>query len=358
MTTPEQPAPAHNLRTDLKPRGRRFITILSLDGGGIRGLIAARIVETLERRTGLPACHLFDVIAGTSTGGIIALGLTRPSADPATPMYSAMELVDLYRKQGPKIFHRSLGHIVVTASGLAGPKYSSDGIEAVLKDYFGKTRIREAMTSVLVTSYDTAEASPYFFKSHRKASTSTSGSLNDDDYLMWQAARATSAAPTYFPPFRLKQIDISTADKCLLDGGVFANNPAMCAMADAYKLFRDFDMPVLVVSVGTGNDDLKLVYNDVKGRGLLRWAVPILKIVFDGVSDSVDYQTEEMADEYYRFQEDSVAEALDDASPEAIQRLLAAADDLISRRDSDLTTVARILTDNLSPVAPVAVPSS
>ena len=129
-------------------------------------------------------------------------------------------------------------------------------------------------------------------------------------------------------------------------------------MADAYKLFRDFDMPVLVVSVGTGNEDLKLAYNDVKGRGLLRWAVPILKIVFDGVSDTVDYEAEEMADEYYRFQEDSVAEPLDDASPEAIQRLLAAADDLISRRDSDLTTVARTLTDNLSPVAPVAVPST
>jgi patatin-like phospholipase/acyl hydrolase len=354
VTTPK---PTHNLRTDLKPRGRRFITILSLDGGGIRGLIPARIVETLERRTGLPACHLFDVIAGTSTGGIIALGLTRPSADPATPMYSAMELVDLYRKHGPKIFHRSLGHIVVTAGGLAGPKYSSDGIEAVLKDYFGKTRIREAMTSVLVTSYDTAEANPYFFKSYR-ASTSASGSLRDGDYLMWQAARATSAAPTYFPPFRLKPLDPSAADKSLLDGGVFANNPAMCAMADAYKLFRDFDMPVLVVSVGTGNDDLRLVYNDVKGRGLLRWAVPILKVVFDGVSDSVDYEAQEMADEYYRFQEDSVAEPLDGASPEAIQRLLAAADDLISRRDSDLTTVARILTDNLSPVAPVAVPGS
>jgi len=301
VAIPEQPEPTHNLRTDLKPRGRKFITILCLDGGGIRGLIPARVVETLERRTGLPACHL-----------------------------------------------------LLTLDGLAGPKYSSDGIEAVMKDYFRTTRIREAMTSVLVTSYDTASASPYFFKSYRSASASSP----DGDYPMWQAARATSAAPTYFPPFRLKPLDPNGADKSLVDGGVFANNPAMCAMADAYKLFRDFDMPVLVVSVGTGNDDLKLAYNDVKGRGLLRWAVPILKIVFDGVSDTVDYEAEEMADEYYRFQEDSVAEPLDDASPEAIQRLLAAADDLISRRDSDLTTVARTLTDNLSPVAPVAVPST
>jgi uncharacterized protein len=354
VTTPEQPAPAHNLRTDIKPRGRRFITVLSLDGGGIRGLIPARIVEALERRTGVPACRMFDMIAGTSTGGIIALGLTRPSASGPKPMYSATELVDLYRTQGAKIFHRSLGHLLWSVDGLAGPKYSSDGIEPVLKDYFGTTRIREALTSVLVTSYDTAAASPYFFKSYRASSASGSGT-QDDDYLMWQVARATSAAPTYFPPFRLKSLDPSAADKSLLDGGVFANNPAMCALADAYKLFRDFDMPALVVSVGTGNDDLRLVYNDVKGRGLLSWALPILKVVFDGVSDSVDYEAQEMADEYYRFQEDSVAEQLDDASPEAVQRLLAAADALIAKRDSDLTVLAKVLMDNLSPVAPVAI---
>lgn len=175
---------------------------------------------------------------------------------------------------------------------------------------------------------------------------------------MWQVARATSAAPTYFPPFQLKQVDASAADKSLLDGGVFANNPAMCALADAYKLFRDFDMPAMVVSVGTGNDDLRLTYNDVKGKGLLSWALPILKVVFDGVSDSVDYEAQEMADEYYRFQENSVAEQLDDASPEAVQRLLAAADAMIAKRDSDLTALTKMLLDNLSPVAPVAGPST
>ena len=185
MAIPEQPEPTHNLRSDLKPRGHKFITILSMDGGGIRGLIPARVVETLELRTGLPARRLFDMIAGTSTGGIIALGLTRPSADPGTPMNSAKALVDLHRKQGPKIFRRSMGHVLLTLDGLVGPKYPSDGIEAVLKDYFDTTRISEAMTPVLVTSYDTASASPYFFKSYRSASASSP----DGDYPMWQAAR-------------------------------------------------------------------------------------------------------------------------------------------------------------------------
>lgn len=110
-------------------------------------------------------------------------------------------------------------------------------------------------------------------------------------------------------------------------------------------------MTYLVVSIGTGNDDLRLVYHDVRWRGLLLWAIPILEIVFDGVSDTVDYQAAEMADEYYRFQEEAVAAELDDASPDTIQRLLAAAEDLISRNDSRLGALAKALKENVSPIA-------
>jgi predicted acylesterase/phospholipase RssA len=349
MTTESQTS-AHGLRNDIRPRGRKYITVLALDGGGIRGVIPARVVEALERRTGMPTCSLFDLIAGTSTGGIIALGLTKPEKG-SKPRYSATDLVDLYRTEGPRIFQRDLAHTLLTLGGLAGPKYPGSTIESVLKSYFGETHITEALTSVLVTSYDTAAATPYFFKSYRQTSSSAfDGAQNDDDYLMWQAARSTSAAPTYFPPFRLKPIDTSAADKSLLDGGVFANSPAMCALADAYKIFRGTDLPYLVVSIGTGNDDLRLVYQDVKWRGLLRWAIPILKIVFDGVSDTVDYQAAEMADEYYRFQEEAIGVQLDDASPETIQRLLADADDLISRNDTTLTALAKVLKENVSPI--------
>ena len=347
----------HHIRTDIKPRGREFITVLALDGGGIRGIIPARVVEALERRTGMPASRLFDIIAGTSTGGIIALALTKPGPG-GKPRYSGTDLVELYRTQGPRIFQRTLYHALLTLGGLAGPKYPAGAIETVLKGYFGETRITEALTSVLVTSYDTAAANPYFFKSYRQASSSTiEGAQSPDDYFMWQAARSTSAAPTYFPPFPLKPIDPSSADKSLLDGGVFANSPAMCALADAYKMFRDSELPYLVVSIGTGDDELRFVYRDVKWRGLLRWAVPILKIVFDGVSDTVDYQAAEMADQYYRFQEEAIAEELDDASPDTIQRLLTAADDLISRNDATLTALAQVLKKNVSPVTFVAARS-
>ncbi len=354
---------ARPLRAAPSRRDHEYVTILAIDGGGIRGLIPARIVESLERRTGMPACRLFDLVAGTSTGGIIALALTVPGQDRSRPEYSASDLVDLYRTRGPEIFRRSIEHLVVSLGGLAGPKYSAGALERVLRAYFGSARLSDALTPVLVTSYDTAAPAPYLFKSYRRATAedpATPGSRLPDDHLMWQAARATSAAPTYFPPFLLRPADPGAADRSLLDGGVFANNPAMCALADAYKMFGGPRSRYLVVSIGTGNDEVKFTHGEVKGRGILRWAIPVLEVVFDGVSDAVDYQTEEMADRYWRFQEDAVVEQMDDASPGAIRRLLCAADELIARRDSDLEEVAALLKANAAPSAPLAgyAPSS
>jgi uncharacterized protein len=334
------------LRTDLAPHGHDA-TLLALDGGGIRGLIPARVLEALEDRTGMPACRLFDVVAGTSTGGILALALTMPKEDRSGPRYSASDLVALYRTRGPEIFRRSLWHSLVSLRGFAGPKYSATPVETVLRETFGSARLGDALTAVLVTSYDTAAARPYFFKSYRERSPEGPGAAPPEDPLMWHAARATSAAPTFFPPFAL-------GGRSLVDGGVFANDPAMCALADAYKMFGGTRRRYLVVSIGTGNDELRLGYRQVKGRGLLRWAIPVLKIVLDGVSDAVDYQAREMADRYWRFQEDLVSQELDDASPDAVRQLLAAADGLVSSRGADLDELARVLRSNLAPIGPVA----
>jgi patatin-like phospholipase/acyl hydrolase len=339
---------ARPLRSDLLARGRDAVTILALDGGGIRGIIPARVIEALEDRTGMPACRLFDLVAGTSTGGILALGLTAPGEDGRTPAYAASALVGLYRTRGPEIFRRSLAHSVRTLGGLAGPKYGAESLERVLREYFGAARMSAALTPVLVTSYDTAAAAPFLFKSYRARSAAIAASGLPDDHLMWQAARATSAAPTYFPPFLLEYAGPRGGDRSLVDGGIFANNPAMCALADAYKLFGGSRSRYLVVSIGTGKDELRLSYARVKGRGILRWAIPILKMTFDGVSDTVDYQASEMADRAWRFQADDVEQELDDASPDAIRRLVAAADALVERRRSDLDELARVLRTNVA----------
>jgi predicted acylesterase/phospholipase RssA len=182
--------------------------VLSIDGGGIRGIIPALVLAEVESRTGRRAAELFDLVAGTSTGGILACALTR--ADPQ----SAAELVELYRTEGPKIFRRSLGQRVRSAGGLLEEKHDDAALDDALSRYLGSRRLSDATTRVLVTAYDLQGRQPYFFKSWRE----------DRDGPLRVVARATAAAPTYFEP-------VEYGGRSLIDGGVFATNPAMCAYA-------------------------------------------------------------------------------------------------------------------------------
>jgi patatin-like phospholipase/acyl hydrolase len=323
-----------------------FLRILSIDGGGMRGIVPAVLLDALESRLKRPLSQVFDLIAGTSTGGIIALALSKPAPD-GKPQYSPAAICDLYRKHGKTIFNRSLGHRVETLGGLTGPKYPSDGIERVLREYFGDVRLSKALTRVMVTSYDTAGSTPYFFKSFRPAvdgfASAHAEAVSPDDHLMWLAARATSAAPTYFPPLALDPIERAEPQKALVDGGVFANNPAMCALAEAVRRFPD--RKYLLVSVGTGAEEEQLLYRDVRRFGLAAWAVPILKVVFDGVSDAADYELRHILDSsnYFRFQCDNPGLQLDDTSDEAMERLLQCAHGLVKASTEDLDRLADLL---------------
>jgi patatin-like phospholipase/acyl hydrolase len=328
-------------------------TILALDGGGIRGIIPARIIAEIEERTGKAAADLFDLIAGTSTGGIIALALAMP-ASPGSPQpkYRAGQLVDLYRTYGPKIFSRSLWHTITSVDGLNGPKYEANGIEEVLSTYFQDIRLHDALTNVLVTSYNTAGPAPAFFKSWRAKKSEpgwTAATRNRYDFRLREIARATSAAPTFFPPLRLPDLVQGQPEMCLIDGGVFANNPAMCAWAETPALFPTID-EFIVVSIGTGNDEDKVPYEEAKGWGIARWARPLVKILIDGVSDTVHYQMEQrlrqhLGRKYHRFQGDLGGHtAMDDAGNESVNALVNVAEGIISDQESTLTAVCDELT--------------
>ena len=321
----------------------KLIKVLSIDGGGIRGIIPAMLLAEIEKRTKKRTSHLFDLIAGTSTGGILALGLTKPDKD-GKPEYTAANMVDLYEKEGPRIFSRSVWHRVRAVSNLIEEKYPATGIEEVLKEYFGSVRLRDAITNVLITSYEIERRIPFFFKSHR-----AKRSPRIRDFLMRDVARATSAAPTYFEPLKL---DIKKSDYyALIDGGVFANNPAMCGLVEARTLFpraKDF----LVLSLGTGVLTRRLPYEEAKGWGLARWAQPILSVVFDGVSDTVSYQLEQLLPpdsedrkHYYRFQTrlNEGNDDMDDAGPTNLRVLKLLAEAIIRDNDDDLTVLCNQL---------------
>jgi patatin-like phospholipase/acyl hydrolase len=175
------------------------VKILAIDGGGIRGIIPATLLAHIECTTKRPIAQLFDLVAGTSTGGILALGLTIPRTV-GEPLYSAQRFVEMYEDEGPKIFARSLWRRIVTCNNLTEEKYCAAGIEAVLQQYFGDSRLADATTDVLVTSYEIAHSFPFFFKS------SNARLRPDYDFPARQVARATSAAPTYFEPMKLPAV--------------------------------------------------------------------------------------------------------------------------------------------------------
>lgn len=321
-----------------------MIKILSIDGGGIRGIIPAVVLSEIEKRTALRIAHLFDLIAGTSTGGILAVGLAIPKT-PAAPLYSASELIDMYAGQGSRIFSRSIAHRLAAWGNLRREKYSTSGIEQVLLDYFAESRLRDAKTDLFITSYEIERNFPFFFRS------AIARERTDYDFPAREVARATSAAPTYFPPMKLSA-GTSEGHYTLIDGGVFANNPAACALVEGrttHPTAGDF----LVVSLGTGELNRSLPYDQTKNWGVVRWAMPVLDIVFDGVSRTVDYQLRQLmpdtqghSQRYYRFQTtlDGRNPRLDNTSTNNITALKALAYRLVERESESLDKLCAELT--------------
>ncbi len=311
--------------------------VLSIDGGGIRGIIPATVLAEVERRTQRPIAESFDLIAGTSTGGILALALSKPGPD-GRPAWRAEDVIALYEREGPDIFDRSLWKRIVSAGGLLDEKYPPAGMDRAFDAYFGDTRLSEALCDVIVTAYEIEQRTTFFFKSSKARADER------DDLPMRDAARATSAAPTYFEPVKLDR-GPGHPYLALVDGGVFANNPAMSAFAEARR-DRAVD-DVLVLSLGTGELTRCLPYDRAKDWGLVDWARPIFDVVLDGQSDAVDYQLRQVlgSDAYYRLQTvlDLASDDMDDSSEENLQRLKQEAEEVVRANEDRLDEVCEKL---------------
>jgi patatin-like phospholipase/acyl hydrolase len=307
--------------------------VLAIDGGGIRGIIPALILEAIEERTGHAISDLFDMLSGTSTGGIIALGLTLPGEN-NRPAKSAHDIVNLYEREGRAIFPTTL-RAQLHVETVYGSKYDADGIEQTLQRYFGDARLKDALKPVVVPSYDIEKQTPIFFKSERARTNA------DYDFLMRQVARATSAAPTYFPPEKI-ETDDPLKYYALIDGGVIANNPAMCAYAEAIKMGRVDGAGVLLVSLGTGELRHPLQYAAARNWGQVEWARPVLDVALQGSSATVDYQLQQLlvtegADQaYFRLQMTLTQDAteMDDARDQNIKHLIDLTQDFLGRPET------------------------
>ena len=339
--------------------------ILAIDGGGIRGLIPAIVLAELERRLRLSdpeatlASH-FDLISGTSTGGLIALGLTTPGDD-GVPALDPAGMIDLYSgAEARQIFERpplerlpGVGHI----SDLIDPRYELDGLRRALERRFGDRKLSEALTGVLVPSYDMHGRIPRFFKPWNEEAKT----LRAVD-----AGLATSAAPTYFPALRL-------GDEALVDGGVFVNNPTIAATIEALKRTEGEPLraeDLLVVSLGTGQHERGYDPDDVAGWGALGWIAPskgseppLIGAMLDGQSDASHHWAHILLNHeagstvatrvefgagprYYRWQiELPAALPLDGVADEDIARLRECGEALAAARSEEIAAVATALTD-------------
>lgn len=314
------------------------VRILSIDGGGIRGIIPALILARIEKLTGRPVAKLFDLVAGTSTGGILALGLTIPKSA-RQPVYSAQELVTLFEREGSRIFSRSLFRWFSTSESLFWKKYSSRGIEQVLDEYFGDSRLRDAVTDVLVPSYEIARRFPFFFKS------TNARRRPDYDFPARDIARATSAAPSYFEPVRIPT-GTNLESYTLIDGGVFANNPAACALVEALSTHAH-PAGFIVVSLGTGSWMRSPPLGLARYWGAVLWAKPMLNAIFDGMSGTVDYQLRRLLPAgYYRFQValNGHTHAIDNTSRANLTALKALANNLVEENSAELEELCDQLT--------------
>ena len=347
--------------------------VLAIDGGGIRGLIAARVVARLEELISAEAgeerriVDCFHMIAGTSTGGLIGIGLTAPHPEqPDRPRLSGADLVDLYLSEGPWIFGDTL-HKLHSLGGWIAPKHTPKRLEQALERRFGEARLRDALRELIVTSYDMTEPGPHFFKRWRARE------MPERDASMVDVGMATSAAPTYFPSRGLR-------GAALVDGGVFASNPAVAAVVEALKR-RDADphdlLPadLMVVSLGTGLHEVGHTQSKVSGWGRLGWIWPrsedpaLIATFLDGQSDAAHHWAEVLLNHepgrahpepatqgtgprYFRFQTKLPrGTSLDDASEASLGELSDAADRLLTEREAELREVAGRLA-RLGPLPP------
>ena len=327
------------------------VRILALDGGGIRGIIPATIMQYVEseiqRKTGNKNARIadyFDLLAGTSTGGILSCIYLAPNPEPGpnkpSTEFDASQALQFYVDEGFGIFNGSKISAWRRLGGLLNAtEFNPAFIENLFKARFKDLKMHELLKPCLVTTYNMEKKNSYFFVSNEPED------LKREFYVR-DVARSTSAAPTYFPPAKIK--NLATGEKMVnIDGGVFANNPSMCAYAEARNTHfeeRGVKEPtasdMLILSIGTGGGSFKLPdLNKSQKWGVIKWAKSIPEIMMDGSVDTVAFQmseifgTLEKKDDQMCFKRVSVPEEakklyaadMSDASPENIKNLQKAA---------------------------------
>ena len=261
--------------------------VVSIDGGGIRGLVTTVLLQRITATPGLEnLLDTIDLVAGTSTGGLLALGIAR--------QLDLERIREVYVKKGPEIFDDSWLDDLVDLGKLRGADYDIKPLRRELKGLFGSATLGDLKKRVLITAFDLDNEAPNPEERTWKPKLfhNFPGPNDDRGSLAADVGLYTSAAPTYFP-----SVD------GYIDGGVYASNPAMCALAQTqdrrYKPTPSLD-EVLVLSLGTGTS-LQYIKGKTHDWGYVQWVEPLISLMLDGTAGIADYQCRQiLGDRYHR----------------------------------------------------------
>jgi len=340
------------------------IRILSLDGGGIRGIITCVILKYIEeqlQKLDHPEAKIgdyFDLVAGSSTGGLITALLLFPD-NTKKAKYSIHEALELYAKKGDSIFNVSFWERLINPFGLFNEKISQKNLEKQLDEIFGGLELKNLTKPCLITSYDISSRKAKFFCSHE-------AQLSLENFYVKDVCRATSAAPTYFEPAKIKSL--YNQEFTFVDGGVYANNPAMCAFAEARKIpfsktlenESKTDYPtindMIIISIGTGQILKPYSYKEFENAGKIKWISPLIDILLTANAETVDYYLEKMyatlgpwnQKNYYRIMPKlkNASPEMDDTSKKNIYELIQAGLYYVDNNREQLNEIAKKLIKN------------
>ena len=328
----------------------KFFRILSIDGGGIRGMLPAMIIAELEKRlrqaTGKVDSYIsdyFDMIAGTSTGGILACYYLYNNNG---SRLDAAKAVDIYANHGATIFKKRLFRFFIR---FFDALYPSKGIDSVLKNTLGEARLSDSPCNSAIMAYDISERKAVIFT--RDSAIKEPGR----NYKLRDIARATSAAPTFFRATKAEAMN--GVPSYLIDGGIYANDPTICAIVEAKKTpFHDINQypqikDMYVVSISTGKIAKSYNYERVKKWGVISWAIPVIDMLQSSSAEVVSYQAEKLfdsegcGDRYIRIVPDlyEASHDMDDASPGNIANMKSAGEKYIASYGKQLDEIVKNL---------------
>ncbi|XP_004310193.1 PREDICTED: patatin-like protein 2 [Fragaria vesca subsp. vesca] len=345
------------------PTFGNLITVLSIDGGGIRGIIPGTILAFLESELQMldgenaRLADYFDVISGTSTGGLVTAMLTAPNEN-NRPLFAAKDIKDFYLTHSPKIFPQKSGWLFPRArkiiKALAGPKYDGKYLHGLVREKLGDKKLNQTLTNVVIPAFDIKNLQPAIFSSFEVKNKPTFDALLSDICI------ATSAAPTYLPAhfFKTNGLKGEVREFHLIDGGLAANNPTLVAIGEVTKEIikgsSDF-FPIkpmdygrfLVISLGTGSSKAELKYNaHVASKwGVLNWltsggSTPLIDAFSQASADMVDlhlsavFKALHSEKNYLRIQDDTLSgdvSSVDIATQKNLDRLLKVGNGLLKQ---------------------------